>query len=142
MPLRRLVLPASLMLATAFVSRDRINRDPAESAPTAISDSLKILYIGRDAGWEHYELKPTDGGMTLTSDYDWVDRGRRNHTQLTLTTAKDYALKTFETVRITDTSRTVVTSVEFNGARAQGVRDGKAADVAIPAAPYALSSYF
>jgi len=45
-------------------------------------------------------------------------------------------------VRITDTSRTVTTSVEFNGARAKVARDGKAADVAIPAVAYAVSSYF
>ena len=46
---------------------------------------LRIFYIGRPAGWEHYELKPTATGLTLTSDYDYVDRGRRNHTQLILT---------------------------------------------------------
>ena len=45
-------------------------------------------------------------------------------------------------MRITDTSRTVTTSVEFNGARAKVARDGKAADVAIPAVAYAVSSYF
>jgi imidazolonepropionase-like amidohydrolase len=54
----------------------------------------------------------------------------------------DYALKTFETVRITDTSRTVATSAEFNGTRAKFLRNGKSADVAIPAIAYAVSSYF
>ncbi|HEX5073799.1 MAG TPA: amidohydrolase family protein [Gemmatimonadaceae bacterium] len=109
---------------------------------TAVADSLRILYIGRPAGWEHYELSPTDGGMKLTSDYDWVDRGRRNHTQLTLTTGKDYALKTFETVRITDTSRTVTASVEIDGTRARVTRNGKAAEVPVPEVAYAVSSYF
>ena len=79
--------------------------------------------------------------MTLTSDYDYVDRGRRNHTQLTINVGNDYALKTFETVRITDTSRTVAASVEFDGTRAKVVRSGKSSDVAIPAIAYAVSSY-
>jgi imidazolonepropionase-like amidohydrolase len=109
---------------------------------TAISDSLRILYIGRPAGWEHYELAPIDGGMKLTADYDYVDRGRRNHTQLTLTTGKDYALRTFETVRLTDTSRTVTASVELDGARAKVTRNGKAADVPVPPVAYAAFSYF
>ena len=110
-------------------------------APGAISDSLKILYIGRDAGWEHYELTPNSGGMTLTSDYDYVDRGRRNRTQLTLTTGNDYSLKTYEIVRLTDTSRTVTTSAELSGGRAKFLRNGKTSDVAIPKVAYALSGY-
>ena len=114
----------------------------ATVAPTMVADSLRILYIGRPAGWEHYELVPNDGGMKLTSDYDYVDRGRRNHTQLTLTTGKDYALKTFETVRITDTSRTVTASVELDAAHAKVTRNGKAADVPVPPVAYAVSSYF
>jgi imidazolonepropionase-like amidohydrolase len=80
--------------------------------------------------------------MKLTSDYDYVDRGRRNHTQLTLTTGKDYALRTFETVRLTDTSRTVTASVELDGARAKVTRNGKAADVPVPPVAYAAFSYF
>ena len=143
MSIRRFLLLASLGLATAPIAPRIVRRDSTPvAATTAIVDSLRILYIGRPAGWEHYELAPSDGGMTLTSDYDYVDRGRRNHTQLTLTTGNDYALRTFETVRITDSSRTVSASVEFNGARAKVVRGGKAADVTIPAVAYAVSSYF
>ena len=143
MSIRRFLLLASLGLATAPIAPRIVRRDSTPvAATTAIVDSLRILYIGRPAGWEHYELAPSDGGMTLTSDYDYVDRGRRNHTQLTLTTGNDYALRTFETVRITDSSRTVLASVEFDGARAKVVRGGKAADVTIPAVAYAVSSYF
>ncbi|MEP6729438.1 MAG: amidohydrolase family protein [bacterium] len=106
-----------------------------------IVDSLRIFYIGRPAGWEHYELKPGADGMTLTSDYDYVDRGRRNHTQLNVTLGNDYALKTFAIVRVTDSSRTVATSVEFEGAHAKVMRNQRSSDVAIPAIAYAVSSY-
>ena len=143
MSIRRFLLLASLGLATAPIAPRIVRRDSTPvAATTAIVDSLRILYIGRPAGWEHYELAPNDGGMKLTSDYDYVDRGRRNHTQLTLTTGKDYALRTFETVRLTDTSRTVTASVELDGARAKVTRNGKAADVPVPPVAYAAFSYF
>jgi len=128
--------------ARATVAANSARHEPTPVPADAIGDSLRILYIGRPAGWEHYELAPNDGGMKLTSDYDFVDRGRRNHTQLTLTTGKDYALETFETVRITDTSRTVTASVKMEGAHAKVTRDGKAGDVPVPPVAYAVSSYF
>jgi len=139
MPNRRSVLLATLILVAPTTRHDATS---SPTAPAAIADSLQIFYIGRPAGWEHYELTPRDGGMTLTSDYDYVDRGRRNHTQLTMKVARDYALESLETVRITDTSRTVATSVEFNGTHAKFLRNGKSSDVAIPAVAYAVSSYF
>jgi imidazolonepropionase-like amidohydrolase len=142
MSIRRASLLASLILAAPSLALRTDHHEATSAAPAAIVDSLRIFYIGRPAGWEHYELSPSDGGMTLTSDYDYVDRGRRNHTQLTLNVGTDYALRTFETVRITDTSRTVTTSVELDGARAKVVRNGKSTDVAIPAIAYAVSSYF
>ena len=132
---------ASLLLVGPPVALHTIRHEPTSVPASAIVDSLRIFYIGRPAGWEHYKLIPSDAGVTLKSDYDYVDRGRRNHTQLTITAAKDYALRTFETVRITDSSRTVATSVELDGARARVMRDGKSADVAIPAIAYAVSSY-
>ena len=140
--LRSISWVASLALAATSASPSHVRHGSGPVPATAVADSLRILYIGRPAGWEHYELSPTDGGMKLTSDYDWVDRGRRNHTQLTLTTGKDYALKTFETVRITDTSRTVTASVEIDGTRARVTRNGKAAEVPVPEVAYAVSSYF
>src|SRR5262245_44451354 len=117
MMLRRLSLLASL----AFAARHATPTSHATLA-TTISDSLRIFYIGRPAGWEHYKLEPSSGGMTLTSDYDYVDRGRRNHSQLTLTTGNDYSVKKYEAVRLTDTSRTVTTSIEFDGTHAKVTR--------------------
>ena len=128
-------------LNSSLATRTADVRQPTTRVATSIADSLQILYIGRPAGWEHYELKPTDGGYALASDYDYVDRGRRNHSQLTLTTAGDYALKKYEATRLTDTSRTVVTSISFDGKHASVVRNNKSTDVTIPAVAYAVSSY-
>ena len=141
MSIRQSALLATLTLATPSLALRTAPRERTHTAATSITDSLRVFYIGRPAGWEHYELKPTDGGLTLTSDYDYVDRGRRNHTQLTLTTGNDYSVKKYETARLTDTSRTVTTSIEFDGTHATVTRNSKSTDVAIPAVAYAVSSY-
>src|SRR5689334_21646900 len=140
--IRRFAIVASLAFVATSAAPYRVRHEPSPVPATTIEDSLRILYIGRPAGWEHYELSPSDGGMKLTSDYDWVDRGKRNHTQLTLTTGKDYALKTFETVRVTVTSRTVKASVDIDGARAKLTRNGTAVDVPVPDVAFAVSSYY
>ena len=106
-----------------------------------MADSLRIFYIGRPAGWERYELKPSEGGMTLSSDYDYVDRGRRNHTRLSESLTADFAVKTLEIARFTDTSRTIVTSVELSGGRAKFTRASKTTEVAVPPIAFAISAY-
>src|SRR4051812_24214028 len=141
MSIHRYSLLAALMLAAPPLALRTAPREPTPVAETSLSDSLRIFYIGRPAGWEHYELKPSSAGMTLTSDYDYVDRGRRNHTQLTINTTNDYALKTFEIDRVTDTSRTAVTSVEFDGTHAKVTRATKSVEVTVPTVAYAVSSY-
>ena len=138
---RNTLLLASLIFIAPSVARSSAGRDFTPAPAGAVTDSLRIFYIGRPAGWERYELKPSAGGMTLTSDYDYVDRGRRNHTQLTVNVANDYALKTFEIARLTDSTRTVTTSVSFDGARARFTRNQKTTELNIPAVAYAVSGY-
>src|SRR5262252_5707157 len=130
------ILVAALLQAGA--------QPPQHTVPNAgsVTDSLRIFYIGRSAGWEHYQLTQTKTRVTLTSDYDYVDRGRRNHTQLTLSAASDYSLDSLEIVRITDTSRTVATSVKLAGTRASFTRNGVSQDaVSVPVVSYAVSGY-
>ena len=140
MLIRRLLVTASLTLATPSVAQRR-PLEPTPLAPGAIIDSLRIFYIGRPAGWERYELSPSSRGHTLTSDYDFVDRGRRNRSQLTINTDPDYTLRSYENVRLTDTSRTVNASAEFSNGRAKFVRYGKSSEVAVPSVAYALWGY-
>ena len=79
MSIRRSFVLVGLVLGLPPFALRTTSREMTPVAPAAIADSLRIFYIGRPAGWERYELKPRDGGgMTLTSDYDYVDRGRRN----------------------------------------------------------------
>ena len=139
MTIRQYALLASSILAMPVISPTTFAK--RAHVADALSDSLRIFYIGRPAGWERYELKSNEAGLTLTSDYDYVDRGRRNRTQLTMNVASDYAMKSFEIARVTDTSRTVATAVRFDGARATVTRGGKSSDVTIPSTAYVVSSY-
>jgi imidazolonepropionase-like amidohydrolase len=143
MSIRRSCLFGSLILAASSFPPRSAHRGTVPAAAMAITDSMRIFYIGRPAGWEHYALKPSDGdgGMTLTSDYDYVDRGRRKHTQRTVGLRNEYSLKTFEVARVTDTSRTVATSVELEGTHAKIMRGGKSAEVPTPTIAYAISGY-
>ena len=153
MSIVRSALLASVLLASPSLALRTTPQNSAHTAPrselraagshavSSITDSLQIFYIGRPAGWEHYELKQADGGYALTSDYDYVDRGRRNHSQLTLNTGSDYALRKYESARLTDTGRTVAMVIAFHGTRASVTRGGKAIDISIPAVAYAVSSY-
>jgi imidazolonepropionase-like amidohydrolase len=141
MSVRQFAVIASLILAAPSLASHTTPRESRAPLATPITDSLRIFYIGRPAGWEHYELKKSEGGMTLTSDYDYIDRGRRNHTQLTLTTGNDYSVKRYETVRLTDTSRTIAPSIAFDGGSATVVRGQKSTSYLLPTIAYAVSSY-
>jgi imidazolonepropionase-like amidohydrolase len=151
MPKTMLVLLAGLLHATPSQAlqaptpaQTRATRAPSvapPARPAAMSDSLRIFYIGRPAGWERYELTPTPDGMRLTSDYDYVDRGRRNRTQLTMQLGADYAVRAYESARVTDSSRTVAISIDVNGSRATIARGDTSFERTLPAVAYTVAGY-
>src|SRR5262249_12677102 len=61
MTFRRYTLLASVIFAMPPISPTSPARRGTPSID-AVSDSLRIFYIGRPAGWERYELKPSDAG--------------------------------------------------------------------------------
>src|SRR5215831_8194204 len=81
------------------------------SAPAA--DSLRIYYVGRPVGWERYELTTRGDTTWLTSDFDYIDRGRRIHSASAMALAPDYSPRRLEIFRVTDTSRTLETRVDI-----------------------------
>jgi imidazolonepropionase-like amidohydrolase len=104
-------------------------------------DSLRIYYVGRPVGWERYEIVTEAGGSRLWSDFDYIDRGRRNHLQGTLEMGAGFTPRRLEVMRVADTSRTVVTRVEIAGTHASVMRNGKTTDVELPSPAFALSPY-
>ena len=110
-------------------------------AAHAQSDSLRIYYVGRPVGWEHYEIKSRGDSTSVVSDYSYVDRGRRIHLASTMSLGADYAPRHLEVARLTDTSRTVQTRVDVDGRTATVTRGTQTSQVALPAFSFALSAY-
>ena len=104
-------------------------------------DSLRLYYVGRPVGWERYEIVTNAAGSTLTSDFDYIDRGRRNHLQAALEMGARYEPRRLEVTRVADTSRAVVTRIEIDGSHASVLRGGKSSTVDLPASTFAISPY-
>ena len=94
---------------------------PAASAqtaphyPPAITDTLRLYYMGYAIGHEHYEIAPDSAGVCLTADFDYTDRGRRTHIGGTIRTSRDYTLRSLEIRRISDTATKVETRIDLHG---------------------------
>lgn len=106
-----------------------------------VHDSLRLYYVGRPVGWERFDFTSDASGLQLSADFDYVDRGRRNRIQSTMLLDAKYAPRKLDVVRIADTTRTPLTRVEVNGRTATVLRNGKSADVALPAVVFAISPY-
>lgn len=111
----------------------------AGAAPTVTRDSLRLYYVGRAVGWERYEISSDAAGGMMQSDFDYIDRGRRNHTQAALTFGSSYAPSRLEVARITDSARTIATRVDIAGTHATLLRNGATTQVDVPALTFALS---
>ena len=69
----------ALMRLSLFVISLGASALSAQSSTTrGTTDSLRLYYVGRPVGWEHFSLRRT-AGLELTADFDYIDRGRRNH---------------------------------------------------------------
>lgn len=149
-----LVLASSLATATAFAqlsAQSRAVNGPGPSrgpgsatiqrAFAPVHDSLRLYYVGRPVGWERYDFTSDATGLQLSADFDYVDRGRRNRIQSTMLLDASYAPRKLDVARVADTTRTLVTRVDVSGRTATVARNGKTADVALPAVSFAISPY-
>ena len=108
--------------------------------PSMLADTMRLYYVGHAIGYERYTLEPVAAGYHWTSDFDYVDRGRRTHVVGTGSLAGDYAPITLDVQRVTDTSSTNVAHVDIDNHIAR-VRSGQAAvtEVALPPAAFAIA---
>ncbi|HUX33955.1 MAG TPA: amidohydrolase family protein [Gemmatimonadaceae bacterium] len=111
----------------------------AQAAPP-LRDTLRLYYVGHAIGYERYVLQDTAGGYRWSSDFDYVDRGRRTHVVGAGSLTGDYTPVTLDVRRLTDTSATTVARVDIANHVAR-VRVGAtpATDVALPAAAFAIA---
>ena len=105
------------------------------------SDSLRLYYVGRPVGWETYDFSHDASGARLSADLDYIDRGRRNHQQATMSMAADYTPRHLELARVADTNRTIITRIDASGGRAAVMRNGQTSDVTLPPTAFAIAPY-
>ena len=98
---RVLGVAAQLLLCLAPLHVLHAQQLPTASVATT-SDTLRLYYLGYPIGWERYALKSVDSGVQLDADFDYVDRGRRNHVQGVMRLAGNYAPTPLEVVRLTE----------------------------------------
>ena len=107
----------------------------------AVSDSLRIYYVGRPVGWEHYTIATGAAGVQLDADWSYIDRGRRIHTQAAMKLAADYAPLSLKVDRLTDTSRTPALDVSVAARQATIVRNASTSKIDLPPVAFAISQY-
>ena len=105
------------------------------------TDSMRIYYVGRPVGWEHYSLSKSGAGEELSADWRYVDRGRTIHTQAVMKLAADYSPVSLKVDRLADTTRTPALSVTVEGRRATILRNAAATRVELPTLAFAISQY-
>jgi imidazolonepropionase-like amidohydrolase len=114
---------------------------PGTIRAQAATDSLRIYYVGRPVGWEHYGITTSATGVRLDADWDYVDRGRRIHTQAAMTLTTDYAPVALTVDRVTDSSRTPILDVSVDGRHWTVMRGAGTSTVDLPLAAFAISQY-
>ena len=150
--MHRATRPLLAALAAAFVAQIGAEIGPPKlfaqagtpagrNAP-AVTDSLRIYYVGRPVGWERYSLAPiSDQRIKYDADLDYIDRGRRTHISAGSMLAADYSPRGLDVVRLTDTSRTIITKLVMSGTRSTMIRDTDTSDVIIRPGTFAISMY-
>lgn len=109
-------------------------------APNELTDTLRVYYVGYAVGTERWTLSESSSDTRrLTTELDYVDRGRRTHLRTDATLGADWAPTHLETVRLTDTSSTVESRVDVMRDSAAVEYRGRKDRVAIPAHVFAIT---
>lgn len=111
---------------------------PPDVFPDSLADTLRLYYVGHPVGYERYSLIASNDGYQLDDDFDYVDRGRRTHLRMATRLGREFAPKSLEITRLTDTSATVETRIGLDGASASIVARGETTRVAIPPLTYPI----
>jgi imidazolonepropionase-like amidohydrolase len=113
----------------------------AVTAHAQTTDSLRIYYVGRPVGWERYDVVRRRDTTFFDADFSYIDRGRRVHVASAMALASDYTPRALSAYRFTDTTKTLVAQVEFDGRVAAVNRGERGATVSLSPFAFALSPY-
>ncbi len=138
----RIAFGAMRTLSALSVLSALVAASARAQSTTATHDSLRLYYVGRPVGWEHYDIEPIADGLRLTSDFEYIDRGRRNHLTAAMQLGADYAPRSLEIARVADTTSTITARVDVSGAHARVIRNAVSSEVALPAGNgFAIAPY-
>ena len=68
----------------------------AQTAPPVEKGTLRLHYVQKPIGYERYELARDADAYTLTSEFDFTDRGGRVQLAATLRTTADFTPTLFQ----------------------------------------------
>ena len=137
MPTVRIILVAALgaSLFTADGGSIRLQPDPVERG------TLRLHYVQKPIGYEKYEIVRDGDVLTLTSDFDFTDRGGRVQLAATLRTKADYTPLSFKATGKSYRFVNVDSDVRIDGSDAIVKADGTESRVPLSAPFYTVDGY-
>ncbi|HMB82176.1 MAG TPA: hypothetical protein VKI43_19005, partial [Vicinamibacterales bacterium] len=133
----RIILVAALgaSLFTADGGSIRLQPDPVERG------TLRLHYVQKPIGYEKYEIVRDGDVLTLTSDFDFTDRGGRVQLAATLRTKADYTPLSFKATGKSYRFVNVDSDVRIDGSDAIVKADGTESRVPLSAPFYTVDGY-
>ncbi|MEO7965020.1 MAG: hypothetical protein ABIT38_14040, partial [Gemmatimonadaceae bacterium] len=100
-PLLAVVCATTAAAQTPASSTFRATRSARSSSPNAMTDTMRLYYVGYAVGYERWSIAPgrdgKPGEQHFTTDLDYVDRGRRTHLRTDAQLAADWSPTLLET---------------------------------------------
>ncbi len=103
--------------------------------------TLRLHYVQKAIGYERYQIVPDGDALTLTSDFDFTDRGGRVQLAATLRTRPDFTPLSFKASGKSYRFVNVDSEVRIEGGDAIVRADGAESRVAVPAPFYTVDGY-
>jgi len=126
-----------IILAAAIASGLMVTgvQDPVERG------ILRLHYLQKPIGYERYEVARDGDVLTMTSDFDFTDRGGRVQLAATLRTKADFTPLSFKAQGKSYRFVNVDSDVRIDGGDAIVKADGSEARVPLPAPFYTVDGY-
>src|SRR3954467_12702790 len=135
--------PAAAERPTGDPASGRLRVQPDQSsAPNSVErGTLRLHYVQKPIGYERYEVGRAGDTLTLTSDFDFTDRGGRVQLATTLRTRADYTPLSFKAAGKSYRFVNVDSDVRIEGDAAIVKADGVEARVGVTAPFYTVDGY-
>ena len=102
---------------------------------------LRLHYVQKPIGYERYEIARSDAGLSMTSDFDFTDRGGRVQLAATLRTKADDTPVSFTAKGKSYRFVNVDSDVRIDGGEAVVKADGAESRVAVSSPFYTVDGY-